>query len=105
MDTSNRAATLDIYVDRLIQERQFPELDQSVMAEIKSDLMRRAENHVNATILAHIPPDQLEGFEKLIDTNASREELDRFCRTHIPNLDEVVAAGLLRFKQVYLGNK
>lgn len=100
---NNRATTLDAFAARLLEEKKIPEIDNLVKDELKADIIGRAESHINATIIANLPQTQLEEFERLLDQNVAGDELDAFCRAHIANLDEVIAAALLRFRDIYLG--
>jgi len=89
------------FVGRLMQEKNFQNLDQKVMSQLKDDLSERVEDRINATILQHMPPAKLEFFNELLDS-ATGEELQVFCQENIPKLDEVIAEALLDFRNTYL---
>ena len=92
---------LNGFIEQILFERGAGALPEDVQAQMKQDLMKRAEDRINAGILAALPPEQLESFEKIV-TNGSREEIEAFTRTHIPNLDEVIGKELAEFKALYL---
>jgi hypothetical protein len=94
--------TLDLFVEKLVVEKQFPELDEDVMAEIKADLRQRAERQINGAILAAMPPEKLEEFDKVTDSG-NDEEIQKFCSDNIPNVAEVTAQALINFRNSYLG--
>jgi len=77
---------LNGFIEQILFERGAGALPEDVQAQMKQDLMKRAEDRINAGILAALPPEQLESFEK----------------THIPNLDEVIGKELADFKALYL---
>lgn len=89
------------FVESLLQKKGITGLSDDVMAQMKSDLVERAENMINAEILAHMPKDSMEEFEKKLD-EGNTEETQVFCKKNIPNLDEVTAGALVKLQQIYL---
>lgn len=103
--TKSISGTLDLkmFVDRLVEEKQFPEdLEKEVVEEIKSDLLGKVEDRVNALIISNLPENKLEEFNKLLDDNVSDEDMQKFCVSNIPNLSQLIASELIVFKQTYL---
>ena len=96
--------TLEVFVDRLLDERDIGEIDAEVMAEMKRDLLERVEDRINMCIVEHLPPEALAEFEQLLDSDASDEKVQEFCGKKIANIDEVIASELLQFRQTYLSN-
>jgi DNA-directed RNA polymerase subunit F len=90
------------YVEALVTERNFKDLEPEVIQQIKEDLADRVEEAANAAILASMPPAKLEEFDKILQ-NGSREEIAAFCEQNIPNLQEVVTQALRDFRKTYLG--
>lgn len=95
--------TISAFVDKLLQEKGITGLSDEVMAQMKSDLADRAENMINANILANMPKDSLEEFEKKLDEE-NDEETQIFCREHIPNLDQITADALVKLQKIYLAD-
>lgn len=95
---------LSVFVDRLLEERGVDGLDTEIVDQLKNDLLERVEDRINATILENMPSHALEDFEKLLDSDASDEEVQKFCAEKIPNLDEIIAATLLEFRDAYFSN-
>ena len=89
------------FIDRLIEEKGFGPLETDVREQIRRDLASRLEDYINAAILQALPPEQLEGLEKLLDKNPGK--VREFCVEHIENLDEVMAEAFVNFRSVYLG--
>jgi hypothetical protein len=98
---SSEAVT--IFVDRLVEEKKFENLDLEVLDQIKADLNDRVEDRINAVILEHMPPDKLEDFNKLLDSEDA-EKIQLFCQENVKNLDNVIAKGLLDFRSSYLNS-
>ena len=102
MDTTQEL-TLESFIDQLLKEAQFKDLEPVVLAQLKSDLSGRLENHINAALLAELNPEQLDAFQVKIDAGASSEETHNFFKDNIPNIDALVAATLIKFRASYLG--
>jgi len=94
--------SLDLFVEKLIEEKNYPELDEEVIAQMKSDLKDRAEEHINGAILAAMPPEKLEEFDKVLDA-ADADEIQKFCSENIQDSDQVAAMALINFRNSYLG--
>jgi hypothetical protein len=95
--------TISAFVDKLLQQKGISGLSDEVMAQMKSDLIDRAEDMINANILVNMPKDFLEEFEKKLD-EGNDEETQIFCRKHIVNIDQVIADALVKLQKIYLAN-
>lgn len=104
MSTQGQSALIKTFVERLVAEKKFENTDAEILEQITSDLTDRVEDRINAIILEHLPPEQLEAFEALLDQESTDEEIQEFCRAHIPDLENVLAAELLTFRSTYLNS-
>ena len=93
--------TIEAFVNKLIEEKGITGLSDEIVAELRKDLVLRAENMINAEILAHMPKEKLEEFEKKLD-EGDEKEIGIFCKKNISNLDEVVGSALVKLKSIYL---
>lgn len=104
-ETKNGSENLDLvaFVNRLVEEKKFPEdLEKEVIDQIKADLLSRVEDRVNAVIISNLSAEKLEEFNKLLDTDISNEDMQKFCSENIPELPQLIATELIVFKQSYL---
>jgi hypothetical protein len=92
---------LGSFVDDLIEEKGFSGMDSSAKDIMRADLLERLEDRINAVILASLPGEKIEDFEKVLD-NGDDRAVQEFCRTAIPDLNEKIAAELLRFRSLYI---
>ena len=97
----NQSQALGIFIEKLMEEKGFENLDPEVAGQIKKDLLDRIENRINMTILHNLPPEKLEEFNKLLD-QPNEEQIQKFCRNNISNLDEIIAETLMNFRNIYL---
>lgn len=94
--------SLGLFVSRLVEEKGLSNLDKGVLTQVKADLLDRVEDRINATIVEHLPEDQIEFFEKLVE-RGEKTEIHAFCERHIPGLDDMIAKELVAFRDTYLG--
>ena len=93
---------MDSFVQKLMEQKKFASQDPDVLAEIKKDLLKRVEYHINAGLLAALPPEHLKEFDELL-ANGSDEAVQSFLKRYIPDFEATVADILLDFKALYLG--
>lgn len=92
---------LSQFTDRLLTEKGLTKMDPAVLAELRSDLLERVEQHVSAALVVMLPPTEQEEFNHVLDA-ADSVATQAFLEAKIPDLPEVIAAALLRFRAVYL---
>jgi hypothetical protein len=97
----NNSNPLNEFVGDLIKNRGLDKLDYEIAVQLRADLRDRVENRINAVVLANMPPEKLEYFEKLLD-QSTPEEAQSFCRRHIYDLDKIIANELAKFRTTYL---
>ena len=98
-------SNLETFVDSLIEEKGFGDLDSLMLAEMKNDLLNRIEDRLNMIIVKNMPDIYVVEFEKLMDSEAKDEEVQKFCRENIPDLESLVAVELANFRDIYLGKQ
>lgn len=89
------------FVDELIQQKGLTNLDKETLDQIKSDLVERLENRINAAILAKMPINKLDEFNTLLDLN-DEEKTQNFVKENIPNLEELITIELVNFQKLYI---
>lgn len=93
--------SMNQFVDELITKKGLTNLDKEVIEQIKSDLLERLENRLNASILAAMPVEKLEEFEKILDSKNDLEIQD-FIKLNVKDLEQVLAVEILNFQKLYL---
>jgi len=95
---------IETYVDNLMQEsKRFTAVDDvDVLNKVKENLTDTVEDHINAMILAEMPPQKLVEFEKIVDSD-NEAKMTAFISANIPNLDVKLTQLLIDFKKSYLG--
>lgn len=100
---TNRSEAIDVFVDRLIEEKKFVNVDSETLRQIKEDLLERVEDRINAITLENMPKEKLEEFNELLN-NANMEDIQKFCQDNISNLNEIITKELLNFRNIYLNS-
>lgn len=104
MENGNYAVSsesLEIYVSKLLEEKNFKDLDEEVIEQLKDDLMERVEDRINAVIISNLPEEKLDEFENMLDAE-SAETIRAYCEGLIPGLAELIAEELVKFRKTYL---
>ena len=100
MDDKNM--DLQGFIDKLVsQKKEFEGLEPGVIKQIKSELLQRAEDRIQAVILGNMPEDQMAEFGT-ISEKGTDEEVQAFVESRIPDLKELIASELIVFQQTYL---
>lgn len=92
---------LEQFAGQLIAEKGLTNLDPVVRKQMQRDLVSRMEDRINAAILAAMPADRRNDFERILDSG-KQQEIQAYCQQHVPNLSELVAAELLAFRRIWL---
>lgn len=93
---------LNTFVSKLVDEKGLSYLDAETLAQVRQDLLGRLESRINAAILANMPAEKLEDFEKKLDEKLSDEDIQKYCAESIPDLTELIAAEMMAFRKTYL---
>ncbi len=94
---------MDDFVDKLIEEKGFPDLTEEVRGELKKDLLTRVDNFLTAKIVAALSDEDVSSFESMLKERKEAQEIQEFVAGHIPDFTNFLANALLEFKGVYLG--
>ncbi|QQG43284.1 MAG: hypothetical protein HYW45_03715 [Candidatus Daviesbacteria bacterium] len=105
MDGLNNNQAVSEFVDKLIEEKSFPDLTEEVKAEIKKDILVRLDDFISARIIAKLSDEDVQTFNDLLKENKSPEEVQQFISTHVPDFTNFLTSTLLEFREVYLGLK
>ena len=90
------------FVDRIIEAKGVETFDDDQLDELKADLYARVEEKMHAVALEHLPPESVQGYEKLVDTGADSEEVEAYCTKQIKEYPSLRAAALFEFENEYL---
>ncbi len=88
------------FVKELIKSKNLEDLDADVVEQMEADLTKRVEDRINAMIMQNMPPESLEEFNSVLDSE--EEEILTYIKEKIPTIEEKTAAVLVEFRNIYL---
>lgn len=92
---------LEQFVDKLIQDKKMDSLEPEVLVEVRNDLLRMAEDKINAYLIKALPKTKIEEFNTVLDSD-EEDKIKSFLNSNIPDMDVVIARALVDFKSQYL---
>jgi len=94
---------INMFLDRLLEDTHGTTLPEKLQNDMKRDLYGRLQNHLFASLMQALPNEHADAFDALMATEPEQAEIEDFFYTHIPNVYEVIAAGMLEFRDIYKG--
>jgi hypothetical protein len=95
---------LEKFLDELIEAKQYPPtIPQGFKDQIKSDLRPLLTKAINLNLVVSLPNPDQQAINKLIDGDATDEEIQKFLDERIKNQEYIIAKTLIRFRSKYLG--
>jgi hypothetical protein len=91
------------FIDKLIDEREFGDITPEVREELVKDLLVRLDDFIMARIIASLGDEDLAKFEQLLKNKASDEEIQKLTSAAIPDFTNFLTKVLVEFRAVYLG--
>jgi len=101
--TGKQKDALGEFIERLIEEKGFPDLTIEVKEVLKKDLLRRLNDFIAARVIGTLSDEDVITFDQMIKEKKSEEEIQQFVATHIPDFVKFLTDVLLEFRGVYLG--
>ena len=75
-----------------------PELKEAMVG----DLYQRLEKKLISDAVEKMQPDEVEAFINMIQSDSSKEELEKYISDHVPNAKEVFVQSLTDFRSYFL---
>ncbi|MFT5359811.1 MAG: hypothetical protein ACI88L_000274 [Candidatus Paceibacteria bacterium] len=94
--------TLETFIDKLLKEKAFENVEPEIEAQVKEDLRGRLDDVVNRAMLDELSDSKVSEFEDLLDNGANQDELQKFLSENIGNMEAVLTAALLKFRSLYI---
>ena len=106
MDNNNQAIPQEVqpYLEGLLADAGITPVDEKMQEGMMKDLYVRLDNFLATAILDNMPPEKVEAFIKLNEGKATKEEIDKFLQTNLPDAKGVFAKAFVEFRDLYLGN-
>ncbi len=92
------------FLEGLLQDSGTGNLDSEMKEEMIKELYARLDSFLTSTIIKNMPAEHLEAFIKMNEEGKSKEEIENFLKTNMPNSQEVMTRAFMEFRDLYLGN-
>ncbi len=97
----NTDEILGNFIDEILHDKNFGDLEPEIYAEMKADFMQQLETRIQVAIFTALPKDKLDTFDAMTET-ASDAEIQEFCAAHVPNMAELLTKEMLEFRRLYI---
>lgn len=98
----NDQEALEKFVDQLIKEKNSPYVNESNKKEIKEMLKKDISDAINRKMIAELNDSQVDELNKLLDRNATDDEISKFFNQYISNVEQIITEALIDFRKGYL---
>jgi Arc/MetJ-type ribon-helix-helix transcriptional regulator len=92
------------FIDQLIDEKGYSDLDDDVRHELKVDMIQRLMDQIDQAAINALPEDKaIELADKLDDESFDDEKVAQFMQDSGIDLQQVALETMLQFRMLYLG--
>ena len=92
------------FIDQLIDEKGYSDLDDDVRQELKTDMIQRLMDQIDQAAINALPEDKaIELADKLDDESFDDEKVAEFMQNSGVDLQQVALETMLQFRMLYLG--
>lgn len=96
---------LSKFINDIIDAKNFKTLDGDVRRQLEQDLKNRLLDQIDRAVLEAVPEDKIDGFNDLLDRNASQQEVQQYIANSGVDTKKITLETMLRFRSLYLGVK
>ena len=96
---------LSKFINDIIDAKNFKTLDSDVRQQLEQDLKNRLLDQIDRAVLGALPENKIDGFNDLLDRDASQQEVQRYVATSGVDTKKITLETMLRFRSLYLGDK
>lgn len=100
---SDTTYTMDDFAETLLKEKNYTTLTDEMHAELKRDILDRAQDFLIAKTISKLSDEQAQKLSELLDTNPPNEKVQEFIKTSITDAPKFIGDTLFLFRQSYLG--
>ena len=95
---------VEAFVDQLIEEKGYSDLDDNVRAELRSDMVKRLLDQIDMAAINALPEDKaIELADKIDNEDFDDEKVMQYIQDSGIDLQRVALETMLQFRMLYLG--
>ena len=95
---------LSKFISDIIDAKGYKTLDSDVRRQLEQDLKNRLIDQINRAVLEALPENKIDGFNDLLDRNASQQEVQQYIANSGVDTKKITLETMLRFRSLYLGD-
>lgn len=94
---------IDGFVDKLIEEKQLPGLDDETRVQVAADIKELLMANINKALLLAVPEEKTEELNTMLSEQPiDQDRVQQFIEQNV-DAQQVMRDELLRFRDLYLG--
>lgn len=98
-------ATMDAFIEQLINDKKLPLMRPEVKNELKADLLQQLADQIDRAAIEALPEDKaVELSDKMDDPSFGPEQVAEFLVNSGVDLNQVTLDTMIRFRTFYLGD-
>jgi hypothetical protein len=86
----------------LLTDAGMADMDEQVKEEMMTQLFERLDTYLAGVLVDKLPPEKMEEFIDMNNTEATPEQIDAFLKQNIPNAQEEFARAFAEFRNMYV---
>lgn len=91
------------FVDEILRDKGADSIPDEVYEQLRQDLANRLEDQINREIINHLPADQLDEYNELLDIGTD-EQIQEYIARNVPASPRLAAEVMQEFRESYLGS-
>jgi hypothetical protein len=103
MDNSQIPQEIKNFLESILNDANMS-AEGTLREEMIKELYARLDEYLTNVIVDKMPAEHLEAFIKINEEGKSKEEIDTFLRSNLPNAQEVFTNAFADFRDLYLNN-
>lgn len=101
--SDNSVLTLNDYVSKLLDEKNFGTVTTEVREELINDILRQLHDYLIAKLLDILPDSEIKELNSFLDLSPTDEQLQKFIANKLDDPKNFIAGVLQSFRKTYLG--
>lgn len=93
---------LDEFITSLIKDKDLGNISDEVREQLVADMKVRALDMIDREVIRSLSDEQTATLNTMLDSSASDQEVQEFIRSSVPDLADITAKTLFRFREAYL---
>lgn len=105
IENMDEGEVMDLFIDRLIEDKGLENLNDKLRAEVHADLKERLVYQITRALIASLPEAEYAKLEaEMKDETATGEMINELISSGKVDADKITQEVMMKFREVYLNN-